>query len=95
MALAGSTPDDWDRLAGHLEEEPSVAGIELQLPQVADRSDAAAWIGAVRRATTLPVLVKLPTQRGSPLPPGAPAPVQMLWWSVRVRWRPVWRPAAP
>jgi dihydroorotate dehydrogenase (NAD+) catalytic subunit len=63
MALAGSTPDDWDRLAAHLEEEPSVAGIELQLPQVAHRSDAAAWIGAVRRATTLPVLVKLPTQR--------------------------------
>jgi dihydroorotate dehydrogenase (NAD+) catalytic subunit len=63
MALAGSTPDDWDRLAAHLEEEPSVAGIELQLPQVAHRSDAAAWIGAVRRTTTLPVLVKLPTQR--------------------------------
>ena len=63
MALAASTPDDWGRLAGHLEEEPSVAGIELQLPQVAHRSDAAAWIGAVRRATTLPVLVKLPTQR--------------------------------
>lgn len=63
MALAASAPDDWDRLAAHLEEEPSVAGIELQLPQIAHRSDAAAWISAVRRATTLPVMVKLPTQR--------------------------------
>jgi dihydroorotate dehydrogenase len=63
MAFAGSAPEDWDRMATRLEDEPGVAGLELQLPHGAHRSDAAAWIGAVRRATTLPVVVKLPTAR--------------------------------
>ena len=40
-----------------------MAGLELQLPHIAHRSDAAAWIGAVRRACTLPIVVKLPTPR--------------------------------
>ena len=63
VALASSAPEDWERLAGVLDEESGAAGLELQLPRIAHRSDAAAWIGAVRRATTLPLLIKLPTSR--------------------------------
>jgi dihydroorotate dehydrogenase (NAD+) catalytic subunit len=63
VALAASAPDDWERLAALLDEESGAAGLELQLPHVAHRGDAAAWIGAVRRACTLPVLVKLPSAR--------------------------------
>ena len=63
VALAASAPEDWERLAGVLDEESGAAGLELHLPHIAHRSDAAAWIGAVRRATTLPLLVKLPTSR--------------------------------
>ncbi len=63
VALASSAPEDWDRLAAALEEETAAAALELHLPHIAHRSDAAAWIGAVRRACTLPVLVKLPTPR--------------------------------
>jgi dihydroorotate dehydrogenase len=62
-ALAASAPEDWERLAGILDEESGAAGLELHLPYIAHRSDAAAWIGAVRRASTLPLLVKLPTPR--------------------------------
>ena len=62
-ALAASTPEDWGRLAATLEEESGAAGLELQMPQVAHRNDAAAWIGAVRRSCTLPLLVKLPVAR--------------------------------
>lgn len=62
-ALAASAPDEWGRLAALLDEESAAAGLELQLPHVAHRGDAAAWIGAVRRACTLPVLVKLPAPR--------------------------------
>lgn len=63
VALAASAPEDWGRLATVLDEESGAAGLELQLPQIAHRNDAAAWIGATRRATTLPLLVKLPTSR--------------------------------
>jgi len=63
VALAASVPDEWERLAALLEEESGAAGLELQLPHIAHRSDAAAWIGAVRRACTLPILIKLPTPR--------------------------------
>lgn len=63
VALAASAPEDWGRLAALLEEESAAAGLELHLPHIAHRNDAAAWIGAVRRACTLPLLVKLPTPR--------------------------------
>lgn len=63
VALAASTPEDWGRLAASLDEESGAAGLELQLPQIAHRNDAAAWIGAARRSSTLPLLVKLPTSR--------------------------------
>jgi len=67
MALAGSTPDDWDRLAAHLEEEPSVAGIELDVPEGARSVDVNTWVSTVRRATTLPLLVKLPSAQSTAL----------------------------
>ncbi len=63
VALAASTPEDWGRLGALLEEESGAAGLELHLPHIAHRNDAAAWIGAVRRACTLPLLIKLPTPR--------------------------------
>lgn len=63
VALAASAPAEWDRLAALLEEETAAAGLELHLPHVAHRSDAAAWIAAVRRACSLPLLVKVPTPR--------------------------------
>jgi dihydroorotate dehydrogenase len=59
-ALAGSSPADWARLATHLEEETAVAGLELALPGDSGPFDASAWVGAVRRACTLPVLARLP-----------------------------------
>jgi dihydroorotate dehydrogenase (NAD+) catalytic subunit len=59
-ALAGSAPADWARLAAHLEEETVISGLELALPDDIGLSDASAWIGAVRRASTLPILAKLP-----------------------------------
>jgi dihydroorotate dehydrogenase (NAD+) catalytic subunit len=59
-ALAGSAPAEWARLAAHLEEETAVAGLELALPGDVVSSDASAWVGAVRRASTLPLLAKLP-----------------------------------
>ena len=63
VALAASATEDWGRLAASVDEESGAAGLELQLPHIAHRNDAAAWIGAARRATTLPLLVKLPTPR--------------------------------
>ena len=59
-ALAGSVPAEWARLAAHLEEETAVAGLELALPGDAGAADASAWVGAVRRASTLPLLAVLP-----------------------------------
>ena len=64
VALAASTPDEWERLATLLDEESGVAGLELQLPHITHRGDARGVDQpAVRRACTLPVLVKLPTSR--------------------------------
>jgi dihydroorotate dehydrogenase (NAD+) catalytic subunit len=59
-ALASSTPGDWVRLATHLEEETAVAGLELALPGDAAFRDIQPWVAGVRRATTLPLLVRLP-----------------------------------
>ena len=60
MALASSTPEDWDRLAEHCDDEPAIAGLELHLPAEARPADIAGWITAARRATTLPLLARLP-----------------------------------
>jgi dihydroorotate dehydrogenase len=60
VALASSAQEDWTRLAALLETQMGVEGLELCLPHEVGRAAAAAWIGAVRRATELPLLVKLP-----------------------------------
>jgi dihydroorotate dehydrogenase (NAD+) catalytic subunit len=59
--LASSATADWARLAARLEEETIVAGLELALPGDVGPSDASGWVAAVRRATTLPLLAKVPT----------------------------------
>ena len=61
MALASSTPEDWARLAALVETEMGIAGLELCLPHETGVAAASAWIGAVRRVTELPLIVKLPT----------------------------------
>ena len=61
--LASSATADWVRLAVHLEEETVVAGLELALPGDVGPSDASGWVAAVRRATTLPLLAKVPAAR--------------------------------
>lgn len=71
MALAGSAPEDWDRIAAHLEEEPGVAGLELHVPEGVRSVDVNTWVSTVRRATTLPLLVKLPTAQAVALAPAA------------------------
>ncbi|OQA40746.1 MAG: Dihydroorotate dehydrogenase B (NAD(+)), catalytic subunit [Chloroflexi bacterium ADurb.Bin325] len=60
VALAASAPEDWDRLAAALEDQPAVAGLELHLPAQATARDAGLWTANVRRSCQLPLLVKLP-----------------------------------
>ncbi len=67
VALAASTPEDWDQLAGHLEETGGIAGIELHILPGARRGDVAVWIAAVRRTTTLPVWTKVPSNQAEEL----------------------------
>jgi dihydroorotate dehydrogenase (NAD+) catalytic subunit len=59
-ALAGGAPGDWPRLATYLEEESAASGLEIGLPGGAALPDIQPWVAAVRRATTLPLLVRLP-----------------------------------
>jgi dihydroorotate dehydrogenase (NAD+) catalytic subunit len=59
-ALAAAAPGDWARLAAHLEEETTIAGLELALPGGVAFADAHPWIAAVRRAAALPLLAKVP-----------------------------------
>jgi dihydroorotate dehydrogenase (NAD+) catalytic subunit len=67
VALAGSAPKDWDEMAARLDEEPAMAGIELPLAEDLRPADARNLLSAVRQATTLPLLVKLPVTRASDL----------------------------
>ena len=60
VALGQSHPEDWARLAQHLEEESAASGLELALPQQVSRPEAGGWVAAVRRACTLPLLAKVP-----------------------------------
>jgi dihydroorotate dehydrogenase len=60
VALGRSHPEDWSRLAQHIEEESAASGLELALPQQASRPEAGTWVAAVKRVSTLPLLVKLP-----------------------------------
>lgn len=67
VALGSTRPDDWTRLAGHLEEESAAAGMELALPHGVSRADGANWVRGVRRACTLPLLARLPTTQAEEL----------------------------
>jgi dihydroorotate dehydrogenase len=60
VALAAAAGNDWPELAARLEEEGTAAGIELTLLHGLPAHQAAADMAAVRRATTLPILARLP-----------------------------------
>ena len=66
LCLIGGDPGDRAWMAARLEEEETgVAGIELPLPEDANLGEASAAISAVRHATTLPLLVRLPATRAA------------------------------
>jgi dihydroorotate dehydrogenase len=68
LSLLGAEPGDRAWMAAHLEEDdPGIAGIELPVPEDVNLGEAGAFIAAVRRATTLPLLVRLPTTRAAHL----------------------------
>ena len=60
VALATAGREEWVELAQRLEENTPVAGIELHLAEEMSLAEAGSAVTAVRRATTLPLLVKLP-----------------------------------
>lgn len=67
VALAPADPGDWARLAEHLDERTGIAGLELHVAEDQSPAEGRAGINAVRRATTLPLLVKLPVARSADL----------------------------
>lgn len=68
LALAGGSSGDRAWMAQQLEEEDlGIAGVELAVAEDDNLSEASAFISAVRHATTLPLLVKLPATRAAHL----------------------------
>jgi dihydroorotate dehydrogenase (NAD+) catalytic subunit len=68
ISLAGRDPGDRAWMAARLEEgDPGVAAIELAVPEDANLGETSAFISATRQATTLPILVKLPSTRAAHL----------------------------
>ncbi|NOX61860.1 MAG: hypothetical protein GXP42_07925 [Chloroflexi bacterium] len=67
ISLAEGAPGDRAWMAERLEEEPVVAGIELPVREDVNLGELSAAIAAVRRVTTLPLLVKLPSTRAAHL----------------------------
>ncbi|MCX7852064.1 MAG: dihydroorotate dehydrogenase [Anaerolineae bacterium] len=68
LSLLGAEPGDRAWMATRLEEDdPGIAGIELPVPEDVNLGEASAFIAAVRRATTLPLLVRLPATRAAHL----------------------------
>jgi len=66
LSLAGGEPGDRAWMAAHLEElEDVIAGIELTVSEDVNLSETAAFISAVRRATPLPILARLPVTRAA------------------------------
>jgi dihydroorotate dehydrogenase (NAD+) catalytic subunit len=61
VALAVAAGNDWPELAARMEEDGAAAGVELALPHGIPAHQAAADVAAVRRAATLPILVRLPS----------------------------------
>jgi dihydroorotate dehydrogenase (NAD+) catalytic subunit len=66
VALSGSAPEDWLRVAERL-EEIYAAGIEAQLPPGATPRDAGNWIANLKRGCQLPVLAKVRAASAAPL----------------------------
>ncbi|MEW5959635.1 MAG: dihydroorotate dehydrogenase [Chloroflexota bacterium] len=60
--LPADEPDDLRRTAGALVATEAIAAIELGLPAGTKPADLERWLGAVRDACLLPVLVKLPLE---------------------------------
>ncbi len=68
VTLVGGDPGDRAWMAERLDEaEVGVDGIELPVPEDVNLGEASAFISAVRHATTLPILVKLPATRAAHL----------------------------
>ena len=66
LALAEGEPGDRAWMAARLEElEEVIAGIELTVSENSNLSETAAAIAAARRATPLPILVRLPVTRAA------------------------------
>ena len=66
LSLAGGDPGDRAWMAAHLEPlEDVIAGVELTVSEDVNLGETAAFIAAVRRATPLPILVRLPATRAA------------------------------
>ncbi|HEY81611.1 MAG TPA: hypothetical protein EYP25_07690 [Anaerolineae bacterium] len=66
LALAGGEPGDRAWMAAHLEPlEDVIAGVELSVSEDVNLGETAAFIAAVRRATPLPILARLPVTRAT------------------------------
>jgi dihydroorotate dehydrogenase (NAD+) catalytic subunit len=66
LSLAGGEPGDRAWMAAHLDEvEDVIAGVELPIAETVNLSEAAAIVAAVRRATPLPILARLPVTRAA------------------------------
>ena len=66
-SLSAQDGADWPVLAARREEDAAAAGIELALPSELSAHAVALLIGAVRRATTLPLVARLPVTRAAEL----------------------------
>lgn len=66
-AFAASAPGDWVGLAEEVERSGSLAGLELHLPEDVNEREAASLAAGVRRATTLPLLARLPVTHAARL----------------------------
>jgi dihydroorotate dehydrogenase len=68
LALAGGEPGDRAWMAAHLEPlEEVIAGVAVTVSEDVNLSETAAFISAVRRATPLPLLARLPVTRAAHL----------------------------
>ena len=66
LSLAGGEPGDRAWMAAHLEAlEDVIAGVQLMVSEDVNLSETAAFITAVRRATPLPILARLPLTRAA------------------------------
>ncbi|NOZ70560.1 MAG: hypothetical protein GXP38_01380 [Chloroflexi bacterium] len=66
VSLVGGEPGTRAWMAERLEEaELGVAGLELPVPEDINLGEISAFISAVRHATTLPILVRLPATRAA------------------------------